>query len=203
MMVRRGWTATGAVVAAVVLLAGCSSGSNSTGTTTTSTSASGSAQTSMATSGALTTVGGDVTEFDTQTTTWFDTMCTGIQPLSGLSSSLSTAASTADLSSAMSSVGSAFKDTAAKLQDLPAPTFDGGDALAQTVEQGLQSFGQTFEDFSARAAQLTDGDSAGLQQFQNDLQSELADSPVTQLDATPAVQAEVQKIPSCEPFFGS
>lgn len=202
-MVRRGWMATGAVVAAVLLLAGCGSGSNSTGTSTTSTSAVSSAQSSTATSGAVTTVGGDVTEFDTQTTTWFDTMCTGIAPLSELSSSLSTAASTADLSTTMTSVGTAFTDTALKLQDLPAPTFDGGDALAQTVEQGLQNFGQTFVDFGVRAAQLKDGDSAGLQQFQNDLQSELADSPVTQLDATPAVQQQIQKIPSCEPYFGS
>lgn len=200
MTIRRGWMTVAAVGTSLVLLAGCSSGSNSAGTTaTTSVATSGAANPSDA----VTTVGGDTTEFDDRTTTWFDTMCTGMEPLTGLQDGSTPVNSAADLSAAMADVGTSMQDTASQLSALPPPSFEGGDTLASTVQSGLQSFGQTFTDFSTRAAELNDGDTAGQQQFLSDLQAEIADSPIAKLDATPEVQAQIKKIPACQPFFGS
>lgn len=200
-MIRRGWIATGAVVAAVTLLAGCSSGSGSTGTTASSASGASAPASSAAmssgqdtTGGAATTVGGDVTEFDAQTTTWFDTFCTGMAPLQDLSN-ISTATSNQQISDALSTAGTAFQDTAGKLSALPAPTFDGGDQLARTVQSGLESFGQTFVDFSSQAAQLKEGDTAALQQFETDLESEMSQSPIADLQLGAGAQAQAKKIP--------
>ena len=148
MTIRRGWAA-GAVLASVVVLAGCSSGSSSSGTTSAATT-SPPASSTVGGSGATTTVGGDSTEFDAQTITWFDTMCTGIEPLAELQQSASSLTTTAQLSSAMSTIGTSMTETSSKLAALPAPTFEGGDTVAETVQTGLASFGQTFTDFSKR-----------------------------------------------------
>lgn len=206
MTIRRGW-AVGAVLASMVVLAGCSSGSSSSATTSAATTSSvmtSSAVSSAAGgSGATTTVGGDATEFDAQTVTWFDTMCTGMEPLADLQQSASSLTTTAQLGSAMSTIGTSMTETASKLAALPAPTFEGGDTVAQTVQTGLASFGQTFTDFSKRAAELKDGDTAALQQFQSDLAAEVSKSPIANLDATADVQAAIKQIPSCRPLFGS
>ncbi len=219
MAIRRGWVTAGAVAAAVVLLAGCGSGSDSAATTsattaaTTSSAATSEATTSeertsaasvtspvVSTPSPTTTVGGDTTTLDAQSTTWFDTMCSGMQPMTALvSGDIDSAESFND---AMNTAGKAFQDTGAQLGTIPPPTFEGGEEFAATTSAGFQDFGQTFIDIGQRALEVEDGDTAAQQQLLQDLQSEAVNSPVAQMQLTPQLAEAVQAIPSCQALFG-
>ena len=218
MAIRRGWVTAGAVAAAVVL-AGCGSGSDSAATTsattaaTTSSAATSEATTSeertsaasvtspvVSTPSPTTTVGGDTTTLDAQSTTWFDTMCSGMQPMTALvSGDIDSAESFND---AMNTAGKAFQDTGAQLGTIPPPTFEGGEEFAATTSAGFQDFGQTFIDIGQRALEVEDGDTAAQQQLLQDLQSEAVNSPVAQMQLTPQLAEAVQAIPSCQALFG-
>ncbi len=216
----------GAAAAALVLLVGCGSDSSSSGTTTSAAmSATSSAATSSASSAKpsttksssaaaessdeletsfsapspTTTVGGDTTSLDAQSTTWFDTMCTGMAPLT----SLQNVTSQQELSDAMTQAGQAFQATGSQLATLPPPTFDGGTELAQSATSGFQSFGQTFIDFGQKVLDIDDNDTAAQQQFTSDLAAAAATSPVAQIRLTPALTQAVQAIPSCQSLFSS
>jgi len=107
------------------------------------------------------------------------------------------------LNDAMTQASQAFNATAAQLATLPPPTFEGGSELARTVQAGMQSFSQTFIDFSQRVSQIQDGDTAALEQFQQDLQAAAAASPISQMQLTPALTQAVAQIPSCQELSSS
>lgn len=215
----------GAAGVAAIVLTGCGSGTDSAGTTsaaaTTSASSMSSAMTSAMSSRssemtsdselptslslavtATTTVGGGTTSLDAQSTAWFETLCTGVSPLADLEQTMKSVSSGQELGSAMTTVGTAFTDTAAKLADQPAPTFEGGQELASNTQTAMQTFGQTFQDFGSRAAQISNGDTAGQQQFAKDFQAALTESPLSQMKLTPEVQQAVQQIPACQKIMG-
>jgi hypothetical protein len=195
---RRGWT-VGAVLASVVLLAGCSSGSSSSGTTS-ATATTSSAAASSAASG----TGGTATSLDADSVTWFETMCQGLAPLSDIQKEATASTTAGEAAAALAQAGTAMTDTADQLSQLPPPAVDGGDALATSVVAGLKDFGTTFSDFSVRAAALKEGDTAALQQFGTDLQTALsASSPLGDAQPSAEVQAQVRKLPACQSVFGS
>lgn len=201
--------------AAAILVAGCGSDAGSAATTsaaTTSTSSSMASSTSSATEKstvispsvtATTTVGGGATSLDAQSTAWFETLCTGVAPLADLPAKMSSVSSGQELGTAMTTVGTAFTDTAGKLADQPPPTFEGGQDLAANTQTAMQSFGQTFQDFAARASQLQDGDSAGQQKFLSDFQAAMSQSPIAKMELTPDVQESVKQIPACRALMSS
>ena len=198
MSFRRGWT-VGAVLASVVLLAGCSSGSSSSGTTSAAATTS-SAAASSAASGA----GGTAAALDADSVTWFETMCQGLAPLSDIQKEATASTTAGEAAAALAQAGTAMTDTADQLSQLPPPAVDGGDALATSVVAGLKDFGTTFSDFSVRAAALKEGDTAALQQFGTDLQTALsASSPLGDAQPSAEVQAQVRKLPACQSVFGS
>ncbi|WP_420122881.1 hypothetical protein [Nakamurella sp.] len=227
MAIRRGLQMLGAAGVAAVVLAGCGSGTNSAGTTSAAATSSSamssmtSAMTSEKSSAmssdssdsdmssslslsvtATTTVGGGTTSLDAQSTAWFETLCTGVSPLADLEQTMKSVSSGQELGSAMTTVGTAFTDTAAKLADQPAPTFDGGQELASNTQTAMQTFGQTFQDFGARAAQISNSDTAGQQQFLQDFQAALTQSPLAEMKLSPDVQQAVQQIPACQKIMG-
>lgn len=220
MAVRRGVQMLGAVGVAAIVLAGCGSGTNSAGTTSAApatSSAMTSAMSSMSSEmssdsdmssslslsvTATTTVGGGTTSLDAQSTAWFETLCTGVSPLADLEQTMKSVSSGQELGSAMTTVGTAFTDTAAKLADQPAPTFEGGEDLASNTQTAMQTFGQTFQDFGARAAKITNDDTAGQQQFLQDFQAALTQSPLAEMKLSPDVQQAVQQIPACQKIMG-
>ena len=198
MSFRRGWIA-GAVLASVVLLAGCSSGSSSSGTTPAAVTTSGAAASSAASG-----TGGTDTTLDADSVTWFETMCQGLAPLSDIQKEATASTTAGEAAAALAQAGSAMTDTADQLSQLPPPSVDGGDALATSVVAGLKDFGTTFSDFSVRAAALKEGDTAALQQFGTDLQTALsASSPLGDAQPSAEVQAQVRKLPACQSVFGS
>lgn len=215
MVIRRGVQMLGVAGMAAIVVAGCSSGSDSAGTATAapSTSAMTSATSAMSSDmtadsepssslslsvTATTTVGGGTTSLDAQSTAWFETLCTGVSPLADLEQTMRSVSSGQELGAAMTTVGTAFTDTAAKLADQPAPTFEGGQELASNTESAMQTFGQTFQDFGARAGQISVDDTAGQQQFLQDFQSALTRSPLAEMKLSPDVQQAVRQIPACQ-----
>lgn len=204
---RRGGLVPGIAIVAALLVVGCGSGSGAATTSSATSAAPTSAATSADASGATdvstpsptTTVGGAATTLDAQSTTWFDTMCTGMAPLADLRD----VDSKQELSDAMTAAGQAFQQTGAQLATIPPPTFEGGEELAQTAQTGLQSFGQTFIDFGQRVLEIADGDTAAQEQFKTDLEQAAADSPVAQLQLTPDLAEQVRAIPSCRSLFGN
>jgi hypothetical protein len=189
-----------AIVVATLVLVGCSSGGTATPAATTS-SASSSATTSS--SAATTTVGGDTTELDAQTTAWFNTLCKGLSPFADMTAGNLNVTSTEELSALMTSVGEAFTETGAELEQLPPPTFEGGAQVASELQSALQQGGQIFKDYGERAATIPANDEAAGQQFFADFQAELGKLEFANFEPSPAVQEAVQAIPSCAPIFGS
>lgn len=214
------------IVAATVLLAACSSSSDTAGSTTaaatsaassspiSSPTASSSAASSTAAASSLSastsapsssaiTIGGDTTELDAQTATWFDTFCTGMGPLGELQSGASTITSVQQLSEQMTSIGTALTDTGAKLAALPPPTFEGGDQVAQQLQANMQQGGPVFTDYGQKALQLDPNDQAAGNQFLADFQAATADLGIANFEPTPAVRQAVRAVPACQTLFGS
>ena len=211
------------IVAVAVLLAACSSSSDTAGSTTSavtsspisSTAASSSAASSTAAASSLSatstsapsssaiTIGGDTTELDAQTATWFDTFCTGMGPLGELQSGASTITSVQQLSEQMTSIGTALTDTGAKLAALPPPTFEGGDQVAQQLQANMQQGGPVFTDYGQKALQLDPNDQAAGNQFLTDFQAATADLGIANFEPTPAVRQAVRAVPACQTLFGS
>ena len=205
------------IVAATVLLAACSSSSDTAGSSTAAaTSAASSSPTSStaaasslsatstsAPSSSAITIGGDTTELDEQTATWFDTFCTGMAPLGELQSGASTITSVQQLSEQMTSIGTALTDTGAKLAALPPPTFEGGDQVAQQLQANMQQGGPVFTDYGQKALQLDPNDQAAGNQFLADFQAATADLGIANFEPTPAVRQAVRAVPECQTLFGS
>jgi hypothetical protein len=150
-----------------------------------------------------TTVGGDTTSLDAQSTTWFDTFCTGVSPLTDLQDGTTQIITVQDLSTALTNLGTAFQNTGNQLSALPPPTFEGADTVAQQLESGLISGGQTFLDYGRRALTIDPNDTAAQQQFVQDFQAAASQSAVSTFKPTDEVKQAVLQIPSCKTLFGS
>ena len=210
------------IVAAAVLLAACSSSSDTASSTPaaatsavssspiSSTAASSSAASSTAAASSLSatstsaiTIGGDTTELDAQTATWFDTFCTGMGPLGELQSGASSISSVQQLSEQMTSIGTALTDTGAKLAALPPPTFEGGDQVAQQLQANMQQGGPVFTEYGQKALQLDPNDQAAGNQFLADFQTATAGLGIANFEPTPEVRQAVRAVPACQTLFGS
>ena len=205
------------IVAAAVLLAACSSSSDtaSSATAAATSAVSSSPISSPAASSSLSgtstsapsssaiTIGGDTTELDPQTATWFDTFCTGMGPLGELQSGASSISSVQQLSEQMTSIGTALTDTGAKLAALPPPTFEGGDQVAQQLQANMQQGGPVFTEYGQKALQLDPNDQAAGNQFLADFQTATAGLGIANFEPTPEVRQAVRAVPACQTLFGS
>lgn len=205
------------IVAAAVLLAACSSSSDTASSTTAAAtsavssspisspaaSSSLSGTSTSAPSSSAITIGGDTTELDAQTATWFDTFCTGMGPLGELQSGASSISSVQQLSEQMTSIGTALTDTGAKLAALPPPTFEGGDQVAQQLQANMQQGGPVFTEYGQKALQLDPNDQAAGNQFLADFQTATAGLGIANFEPTPEVRQAVRAVPACQTLFGS
>lgn len=139
---------------------------------------------------------------DPTSVVWFESVCQGLAPLSGLEQQATAAPTAVVAAQVLGEAGTVVTDTASAVNQLAPPAVDGGPALAVAVVQGLTDFGQTLSDFGARATGLPETDTAGFQQFNTDLQSALAStSPLGDAQLSPDVAAQVRMVPTCESLF--
>lgn len=214
--VKRPTTALAVVLAAGLMLAGCSSGSTDTAsstssvassasssaasaeTTTSATSSSSSSAEPMDSAGATAaptlTAGDGSGELDAQTTTWFSTFCTGLAGVADLQ----TISSAQQASQVLQRVGTDMTNTASQLAALAPPTFSGGDGLAASAVNSFNQIGPAFVSFGQRAGTIGENDEAATQQFAADFQAQLAPlASLTKIQLDPATQQAVSAIPEC------
>ncbi len=209
---KRPTTALAVVLAAGLMLAGCSSGGTDTASSASSvaSSASSSETTSSATSSSSSsaeptasatataaptlTAGDGSGELDAQTTTWFSTFCTGLAGVADLR----TISSAQQASQVLQRVGTDMTTTASQLAALAPPTFTGGDGLAESAINSFNQIGPAFVSFGQRAGTIEDNDEAATQQFAADFQAQLAPlASLTKIQLDPATQQAVSAIPEC------
>lgn len=149
--------------------------------------------------GAATTVGGDVTELDAQSVTWFSTFCGGFGGLADLQAQAPNLSSPQAAGQFFSTVGQAMTETGQKLSSVPPPTFEGGDQLASTAQQVFDQLGPAFTEFGQKAATVDANDQAALQQFGADLQKTASGlQDIQKIELSPDVKAAVEKqVPEC------
>jgi len=136
-------------------------------------------------------------EVDATTATWFDTFCTGVAVLGELGGG-DGPGSPQELGNQLTTVGTTFTDTAAKLAALPPPTFEGGEEVAQQLVTNMHAGGPVFIEYGQKAAQLDPTDQAAGEQFQVDFEAAVADLGITDFEPTPAAKAAVREVPSCQ-----
>lgn len=151
---------------------------------------------------AATTIGGDTTELDPQTVTWFDTFCAGIAPFASLQNGTEQVDSVEDLSGLLTEIGATFTETSDSLATIPPPTFDGGEVLADRLVTNMAEGGALFTDFGERALALDPNDQVAGQQFLTEFQQAASAFQLTDFEVTPAITAAVREIPSCASTFG-
>ncbi|GAA1996023.1 hypothetical protein GCM10009818_02330 [Nakamurella flavida] len=153
---------------------------------------------SMAAPTATTTVGGDTTELDAQSSAWFDTTCSGLAPLTEITQSASSISDPTQLGAVLTQLGDAMTSTATQLGSTPPPTFEGGDALATQTTEALNKFGPALSALGAKAATISPTDQAGGQQFLTELQSTFSELPgLLAFDVNPDLQQAIAAVPSC------
>lgn len=210
----------GAAAAGALFLAGCGSSGGTAASTTSAPSTANSMTSAMSSTamspessmsqdmtmstavsptGAETTVGGDVTELDSQSVTWFQTFCggfSGLTDLEGKAQSISTPAQAGEL---LGTIGQAMTDTGQKLQSVPPPTFEGGDQLASTAQEVFNKIGPAFTTFGQQAATINPNDQAALQKFGSDFQQQLGSlKDVQNIKLSDSVKAAAEKqVPEC------
>lgn len=158
---------------------------------------------------------------DAQSSAWFNTACTGMQPLGGMvaavmgvamgaagatgtdSATPDVAAMQGQLVSALDSAGTALNDTADKLADTPPPTFAKGDQMAKDFITFLKATGPKLTAVAdkVKAAAVTDAASLGaaLSQIQSLSTSDLdGANPLSGYDLDPATEKAVQELPACK-----
>lgn len=154
----------------------------------------------MTESSDATTVGGNVTELDAQSVTWFSTFCGGFKGIVDLQSQGMTDMNTpAAAGQFFSTLGQTMTDTGSKLATVPPPTFEGGDQLASTAQDVFGKLGPAFTEFGAKAATIDSGDQAAVQQFAAELQQQAAGlQDIQKIELSPQVQAAAEKqVPEC------
>lgn len=203
------------IFAASVLLVACGSSSDTATSTTAATSSSAAASSSSSpatpskastsSSASSSTASSSVpagsavatAEVDAQTAAWFDTFCTGVAAFGTLGSGAAPT-SPQELGDQLTTIGTTFTDTAAKLAALPPPTFEGGELVAQQLVTNMQTGGPVFTEFGQKAALLDPNDQAAGKQFQADFQAAVASLGIANFEPTPAAKAAVRAVPSCQ-----
>ncbi len=159
-----------------------------------------------------TTLGGDATGIDQQTTQWFDTFCTSLAPVKDLQNLQSKIDASdpkktlAAVSLAMTKLGSAFSDASSKLKDAPKPTFDGGAEFADKIVSSFNELGPKFTTLGEKFAKADPTDPSSLSELST-LSSDLQDAvkPLQELQniqVTPAISQGIAAIPSCQALSG-
>jgi hypothetical protein len=159
-----------------------------------------------------TTLGGDATGIDAQTTAWFDTFCTALAPvkdLTGLQSQIDPSDPKKTLqvvAGAMTKMGSAFTDAATELKDAPPPTFDGGAEFAGKIVTSFGDLGPKFTQIGEEFAKADPTDPSSLTALSG-LQSDLQEAvkPLQELQnikVSDAVSQGIAAIPSCAKLAG-
>ncbi len=162
--------------------------------------------------GPTTTLGGDATGIDEQTTQWFDTFCTSLAPvkdLQNLQSKIDPSDPKATLtavSDAMTKLGAAFTDAGSKLKDAPKPTFDGGDEFADKIVTSFSELGPKFTSLGEKFAKADPSDPSSLSELST-LSTDLQDAvkPLQELQnmkVSSAVAQGIAAIPSCQALSG-
>lgn len=142
-------------------------------------------------------IGGDVDSLDEQSAAWFSGMCDGLAPMLAASDTLQTI--TTDPASAagvIEELGTGLVSSSETLAALPAPTFDGGEELAQSVISG---FAQIGEKFQTASAQFAANDPAALTTINEALEA----NPLAELDGAkmnPELQDDFRALPACAPL---
>ena len=138
---------------------------------------------------------------DDATTTWFTTLCTGLEPVTAESAKIaaaSTSGTDAEKLTAVSSVFTAiaklYGDTGTALTALPAPGIPGGTEYAQ---KSIAAFGELADTFTAAATSAAAGDNSKVASLQSDLSSGPAAKDFATLTVTPQTKASINKIPAC------
>ncbi|MEJ7648351.1 MAG: hypothetical protein WKF57_04770 [Nakamurella sp.] len=225
---------TGLAAAALLVLAGCGSetggtaapaaGSSSTvsesSSATTSDTGSSDETSDAGTSGpetsdSDTSAGGSSTgagsgSADQQSVAWFETLCSGVAPLKDLQnvgSEIDQAdplGSLKKIAPKFSAAGKSLVETARKLKDLPAPTFDGGDTYAKQVTESFGTIGQKLVDLGTKLVDLDPSDPSAASEL-TDIGTTLTDAskPLQQLGDLPADgKAALAAAPSCQALSG-
>jgi len=219
-MRRSAWTAV--LAAGALVVAGCSSTSTTAGSSTAASSSAPSTQSSAASSAtskssaasSAASQGGSASvapaTLDTQTTTWFTTLCGGVAPILTLASGLETTGqdnATAQQAgvTVLKEFGAALTQTGTALGSTPPPTFDGGSAFAAQMTSGLADSGNQISTLATSFAAIDPTDDAAFKQAASNLSGELTSAAaplqaIGQLD--PAVSAAAQQIPACQALGG-
>ncbi len=149
-------------------------------------------------------------DLDAETQAWFAAFCTGLDPVVQLAQSGFDPGSLAetDLPTAiagLTTAGAAFTATGAALGALPAPTFDGGPEVANTVVQGLNQGGSQMSASAAALSQVNPADPAAVDAAKEQASEDftLATSPFQDVaDLDPEVQAALNQFPPCQNLSG-
>lgn len=158
---------------------------------------------------------------DAQSSNWFNTACTGMQPLGGMLATVmgvamgaagvgGTSAAAPDaaalqgqLVSALDAAGAALSDTADKLADTPPPTFDKGEQMAADFINYLKSTGPKVSEIAdkVKASPVTDTASLGaaFSQIQSLSAGDLDGAdPLSGYGLDPATEKAVEELPACK-----
>ncbi|MBM9467411.1 hypothetical protein [Nakamurella leprariae] len=220
----------GLLTAGTLVLAGCgsddpapassnsapssSSSSSEASSSAPSTSSSGSASSSS--SSAAQTAGGDTTELDAQSAAWFETACDGLAPIAEIPDQVTTITSgasdtpearqqaLAQLGQILTQTGDGLVNTGDTLADTPPPTFENGEALAQSGVDAMRTIGTEFQRFGAEIPQIDVNDPAAAQQKFTEFGQtmEQAGSTITDFDVPATLRSAIGELPACEPIFG-
>jgi len=143
---------------------------------------------------------------DAQTVAWFDSLCGGltqaIQALDPNGTGLTDPSlAPPEVVAAVRSAGTLFGDTAADLETLPPPTFQGGAALAATVAAGLGAAATSFPQSAATFESIDSSDVDALTAARGTLQVELLTvlaAPLQSIEDLPQdLRSTIKVIPAC------
>jgi hypothetical protein len=149
-------------------------------------------------------------ELDAPTQAWFAAFCTGLDPVVQLAQSGFDPGSLSetDLPTAvagLTTAGAAFTATGAALAALPAPTFEGGAEVADTVVQGLNQGGGQMSASAAALGQVNPADQAAVDAAKEQASEDftLSTAPFQNVaDLDPEVQAALNQFPPCQNLSG-
>jgi hypothetical protein len=164
-----------------------------------------------------TTVTADGT-LDSQSAAWFGTFCDGVAPIvsgvtgamSGIMAGTATDAAAvkkaqAALVDAFTKAGSAMTATGEKLSSMPAPGVENGEQIATAATAAFAKAGPALkkisDNLSAATATTVEELVAAMGQATVDLQDAIGGASMDGFDLSPALQAQVAKIPACAPLM--
>lgn len=144
---------------------------------------------------------------DDQTTTWFDALCTGLEPVAAAGTAISggdSAEPKEQLSTAVdgfNAIGDALSATAKTLAPLPPPTIDGGARIASGIVSALTAAGPAVKQAASTLAATPATDAATVKSAIATAAAAMTNS-VSGLNASTYqldkyTQAAIKRIPSC------